>query len=418
MLGIPKTIPSLLSGEMRDTAILGQLESVLGLGQNPLGGLVAGTLGTVATTFRTWGSLWAMLPRGGVDIWGADDALGAPDDVTRAPDETSAAEVFFRANETEEARDEKSARHFRAVRASPLRHFLSVREETEDEAAWDRDRDRDPDPNDGANDAGRVSEEARVEKLSEKLSVTASARLLFDRVGAEHPTNLREYRDVILGSDGVDAAKTKKNMSSATRFGDPLVSPLPRAPGLQIFCAYGVGKPTERAYHYVRRSGPASAERPYALDVKATRNAEDVDKGVALTDGDGSIPLVSLGYVCAEAWRARGAKFGKKNASDAFVTRLNPGGAVVKIREYPHRALGVWNGGLQEGPGSGDHVNIMGNHEMIRDVVEAVTGHGGEIEERVHSGVFELAGNVERLREAREKKSQTRPEPGGGRDEL
>ena len=418
MLGIPKTIPSLLSGEMRDTAILGQLESVLGLGQNPLGGLVAGTLGTVATTFRTWGSLWAMLPRGGVDIWGADDALGAPDDVTRAPDETSAAEVFFRANETEEARDEKSARHFRAVRASPLRHFLSVREETEDEAAWDRDRDRDPDPNDGANDAGRVSEEARVEKLSEKLSVTASARLLFDRVGAEHPANLREYRDVILGSDGVDAAKTKKNMSSATRFGDPLVSPLPRAPGLQIFCAYGVGKPTERAYHYVRRSGPASAERPYALDVKATRNAEDVDKGVALTDGDGSIPLVSLGYVCAEAWRARGAKFGKKNASDAFVTRLNPGGAVVKIREYPHRALGVWNGGLQEGPGSGDHVNIMGNHEMIRDVVEAVTGHGGEIEERVHSGVFELAGNVERLREAREKKSQTRPEPGGGRDEL
>ena len=31
MLGIPKTIPSLLSGEMRDTAILGQLESLLGL---------------------------------------------------------------------------------------------------------------------------------------------------------------------------------------------------------------------------------------------------------------------------------------------------------------------------------------------------------------------------------------------------
>ena len=40
MLGIPKTIPSLLSGEMRDTAILGQLESVLGLGQNPLLSLI------------------------------------------------------------------------------------------------------------------------------------------------------------------------------------------------------------------------------------------------------------------------------------------------------------------------------------------------------------------------------------------
>ena len=82
MLGIPKTVPSLLSGDMRDTAILGQLESLLGLEKAPLvGGLVSGALGTVAQTFRTWGSLWAMLPRGGVDIWGADDAIGAPDAV-------------------------------------------------------------------------------------------------------------------------------------------------------------------------------------------------------------------------------------------------------------------------------------------------------------------------------------------------
>ena len=55
----------------------------------PARGIVSNTLGTVASTFRTWGSLWAMLPRGGTDIWGADDALGAPDDVTRAPDEAS-----------------------------------------------------------------------------------------------------------------------------------------------------------------------------------------------------------------------------------------------------------------------------------------------------------------------------------------
>merc|ERR1739841_445282 len=79
MLGIPKTVPSLLSGEMRDTAILGQLEGLLGLGVNPLDRFVSGTLGTVAATFRTWGSLWAMLPRGGVDVWGADAPLGAPD---------------------------------------------------------------------------------------------------------------------------------------------------------------------------------------------------------------------------------------------------------------------------------------------------------------------------------------------------
>ena len=118
MLGIPKTIPSLLSGEMRDTAILGQLESVLGLtSQNPLGGIVSNTLGTVASTFRTWGSLWAMLPRGGTDIWGADDALGAPDDVTRAPDEAS---IERDANETGDA-DEAEARAA-ASRRRPASH--------------------------------------------------------------------------------------------------------------------------------------------------------------------------------------------------------------------------------------------------------------------------------------------------------
>ena len=445
MLGIPKTIPSLLSGEMRDTAILGQLESVLGLtSQNPLGGIVSNTLGTVASTFRTWGSLWAMLPRGGTDIWGADDALGAPDDVTRAPDEAS---IERDANETGDA-DEAEARA-RGVppasrqprtRASPLRHFLSVREQTDSEDSEDRDGD----------DAGQ-REEGR-EGREENLSVTASARLLFDRVGADHPANLREYRDVILGSSAGGPASglasrrrdrkgffSKKNVSAgngtfretgAGRFGDPLASPLPRAPGLQIFCMYGVGKPTERAYHYVRRAGPAGADRPYALDARVTKRSDDLYGGVALTDGDGSIPLVSLGLVCADAWR-RNADDGGGSVPDdgdkgvpgrnrtssskriaSFVTELNPGGSVVKIREYPHRALGVWNGGLQEGPGSGDHVNIMGNHEMIRDVVEAVTGHGADVRERVHSGVFELAANVKRLRRARA------GQRGGGRDAL
>ena len=433
MLGIPKTIPSLLSGEMRDTAILGQLESVLGLGQNPLGGLVSGTLGTVASTFRTWGSLWAMLPRGGTDIWGADDALGAPDDVTRAPDEPNAA------NETNGSPATRRADAKKKIRATPLRHFLSIREQTEEE---DPERaDADPDPDSGADDKSRRWD-ARGDSHSTNLSVTASARLLFDRVGADHPANLREYRDAILGSESeseskrnapaeraggglfsksrarrLASAREKEKSSASTlerpRFGEPLTSPLPRAPGLQIFCMYGVGKPTERAYHYVRRRGSVSADRPYALDVAATKHAEDVVGGVALTDGDGSIPLVSLGLVCADAWR-RDAP-GTKNGSDAFVTPLNPGGAVVKIREYPHRALGVWNGGLQEGPGSGDHVNIMGNHEMIRDVVEAVTGRGEGLRERVHSGVFELAANVKRLRMEREGGTLFSAE---GRDEL
>ena len=57
----------------------------------------------------------------------------------------------------------------------------------------------------------------------------------------------------------------------------------------------------------------------------------------------------------------------------------------------------------------------MGNHEMIRDVVEAVTGRGEGLRERVHSGVFELAANVKRLRMEREGGTLFSAE---GRDEL
>ncbi len=96
-----------------------------------------------------------------------------------------------------------------------------------------------------------------------------------------------------------------------------------------------------------------------------------------------------------------------------FVSHLNPGGAVVKIREYEHKPIGVWNGGMQEGPQSGDHVNIMGNVDMIRDVIDAVTGHGAALDERVVSDVFLIAANARSLRLARRKKERE-----GGKDEL
>ena len=122
MLGIPKTVPSLLSGEMRDTAILGQLEGLLGLGVNPLDRFVSGTLGTVAATFRTWGSLWAMLPRGGVDVWGADDHLGAPD---ASNDESTGVTMDGPSSESGEIIDDPREPEI----GGALRHFLSIRVE-------------------------------------------------------------------------------------------------------------------------------------------------------------------------------------------------------------------------------------------------------------------------------------------------
>ena len=444
MLGIPKTVPSLLSGEMRDTAILGQLEGLLGQA-NPLDRFVAGTLGTVAATFRTWGSLWAMLPRGGTDIWGADDAHGSPDDAVAANGVDEADEPSTPtkktpppprrpdADERDEDAEEPNVRRGdpKVAPAGPLRHFLSMRTKVHvgrrratsdaksdaNAVAAASDDEPDDDDDDDELDDERVEEGSSPYR---NMTVVEALELLFERIGPDHPRQTADYRQVVLGDEvGASSARasgwfrrlvgattsllasgagsSSSSSSSlgprpapararvpAARFGDPLNSPLPNAPNLKIFCVYGVGKSTERAYHYVHR--PDSADRPFALDV--SRHGGGVERGVTSVDGDGSIPLVSLGYMCASGWR--------RDAS------LNPGRAKVTIREYPHRALPLaWGGGIQEGRFSGDHVNIMGNHEMIADVLRAVTGRGDEVEERVHSKVMELSENVHRLREAR-----------------
>jgi phospholipid:diacylglycerol acyltransferase len=49
--------------------------------------------------------------------------------------------------------------------------------------------------------------------------------------------------------------------------------------------------------------------------------------GVQLSpDGDGTVPLLSLGALCAGGWRTK---------------RLNPAGAEVVIREYPNNPVPV-----------------------------------------------------------------------------
>jgi hypothetical protein len=41
---------------------------------------------------------------------------------------------------------------------------------------------------------------------------------------------------------------------------DPLTYPLPAAPSMRLYCFYGVGIPTERAYHYLNATAAASTK--------------------------------------------------------------------------------------------------------------------------------------------------------------
>ena len=320
MLGIPKTIPSLLSGEMRDTAILGELEGMLGgLLETAVGRLIGSQIKEVCETFRTWGALWAMLPRGGAAVWGDED-LGAPE-------KSSADDV--------------------------INFFLQMR------------------------DAGSSVEQ------SVNHTVTSALDMLFEYLAESNPHNVAEFSRAASRDSRQRLKKLVPDLErkTAPSFGDPLSRPLPYAANLKVYCLYGAGKPSERAYVYERYA--EDPLRPYQLDVAQSQNGT-LTRGVWQVDGDGSIPLLSLGYMCRE-WT--------RNAT------LNPANVSTTTREYPHRALPIAVGGFQ-GTSEGDHVNIMGNEDLITDILTIVAGATADVPERLISDIDDLSSIVSRRRAA------------------
>ena len=120
------------------------------------------------------------------------------------------------------------------------------------------------------------------------------------------------------------AAEVNDNERDLRKWVNPLETRLPLAPHLKIYCFYGIGKPTERSYFYREDQDPLSLN--VTMDTGFTFNtggegATVVDHGVILGEGDGTVPLLSNGYMCAKGWKLK---------------RYNPAGIEVKVYEMPH----------------------------------------------------------------------------------
>jgi len=140
---------------------------------------------------------------------------------------------------------------------------------------------------------------------------------------------------------------------------NPLLSPLPAIHNTTIWSAYGVGIPTEIAYHYILNSD-ITDNSGYRIN---TTHCDGVGvlNGIVLDDGDGTVPARSLGYVPAIAWA--------KNSS------LNPAGIPSFLRELPHgETYSVLHRASSVGGSSVDHVDIMGNRQVIRDILQLALG--------------------------------------------
>ncbi|KAF2195520.1 LACT-domain-containing protein [Zopfia rhizophila CBS 207.26] len=185
------------------------------------------------------------------------------------------------------------------------------------------------------------------------------------------------YKDMVLSSYSHGVAHTRKqvedNQCIPAKWINPLETRLPLAPHLKIYCFYGIGKETERAYYYKEDHDPLTKTN-VTIDTGYTDGR--VDHGVVMGEGDGTVNLLSAGYMCAKGWKLK---------------RYNPAGVQVKVFEMPHEPDRFSPRG---GPNTGDHVDILGRSSLNDLILKVAGGRGELIEETIHSNIREYADKV------------------------
>lgn len=353
LLGAPKSIPALLSGELKDTAMFSELlEQYFGRRWR-------------RNLWQTWGSLFGLLPKGGDAIWG----VGADLSGVGSASKSSLTPTIVWHNGTEEI-----------CPTSPAVDDNTI-----------------PTTND--------TEESALSNLnihpSRTWSMAQSVEYLLQNGGPSSS---------IYSSDSKSGWKKRGSSTGAgarKHWNDPIATKLPIAPSMNIYCLYGTGIETERAYYYkvscdkldvastttcskddaqcrknstdtdniattANEEEDEPPEAPFLLDTTANDNSKNIRLGVLHSDGDASVPLLSLGYMC-QKWSQ------PKNPH-------NPSGIKVYTRERKHESQVSLSDPGRGGPTSGEHVDILGNVGVIEDVVRIATGF--EVQEKVNEDII------------------------------
>ncbi|KAI0381083.1 LACT-domain-containing protein [Hypomontagnella monticulosa] len=215
------------------------------------------------------------------------------------------------------------------------------------------------------------------------LTIAGSMRYLMD-------TTDDWYRDQIEKSysQGVahTTAEVEANENNPRKWINPLETRLPLAPNLKIYCFYGVGKPTERAYYYRSPEFPALTNLNVTIDTGLI--VDDIDHGIIMGEGDGTVNLMSTGYMCSKGWH---------------IKRYNPAGVKVTVVEMPHEPERFNPRG---GPNTADHVDILGRQTLNELILKVVAGKGHMIDDYVISNITKYAERVKIYEEAEENQEE------------
>lgn len=150
------------------------------------------------------------------------------------------------------------------------------------------------------------------------------------------------------------------NENDPRKWTNPLEVALPYAPNMKIYCLYGVGSPTERAYIY--------REEENKTDDLLSVSIVPGDRGaVVMGEGDGTISLLT--HTMCHRWREPGSKF-------------NPSNMTVKIVEMAHEPDRT---DIRGGANTADHVDILGRAELNELVLKVASGEGANITEKIWS---------------------------------
>jgi phospholipid:diacylglycerol acyltransferase len=84
--------------------------------------------------------------------------------------------------------------------------------------------------------------------------------------------------------------------------------------------------------------------------------------------------------MCVEGWKERA---------------LNPSRIAIVTREYPHSQEFVVEDPIRGGPKSGEHVDILGNVNVMEDVLRIVTDyHPQKVKTRIVSDIENIASRI------------------------
>ncbi|KKA28007.1 hypothetical protein TD95_004844 [Thielaviopsis punctulata] len=187
------------------------------------------------------------------------------------------------------------------------------------------------------------------------------------------------YRDMLDGSYSRGVAKSAEevtaNEDDPSKWINPLETRLPLAPSLKIYCFYGIGKPTERAYYYRHPDNIINSNLNLTIDTSVTENY--IDHGVIMGEGDGTVSLLSTGYMCNQGWK---------------MPRYNPAGSKITVVEMHHDPEPYNPRG---GATTADHVDILGRQGLNELILKVAAGRGDEIEDLRVSNIMEYAEKVD-----------------------